>query len=149
MSRSTVRSGLTAVLTAVVADLALLAAGSAAGASFLVPERGGSGADAASRAGAGTVEVGVAAVVVSTVVPLVVGLAVTALAARRLPRAVPVLRLLALVVTLVSLVVPLTLQTDVTTRGLLALMHLVVGGAYLAATRPAAVRHPQGVAAGH
>ena len=143
MSRPTVRSGLAAVLAAVVADLALLAAGAAAGASFLVPQRGGSAADSATP----PVEVGVGAVVLSTVLPLVVGLAVTALAARRLPRAVPVLRLLALVVTLGSLAAPLTLQTDAATRGLLALMHLVVGGAYLAATRPTApVHRPDAVA---
>ncbi|MDP9434028.1 MAG: DUF6069 family protein [Actinomycetota bacterium] len=117
-----------AVGGAVVVNLALLTAGTAAGASFVVPQRGRPGA---------LMDVGVVPVVVSTLLPLILGLLVTAWAVRRRPQAVRGLRALAVAVTLASLAMPLATDTDVTTRALLAAMHLVVGAAYLAAASPA------------
>ena len=120
------RRGAAATTGALVTNLALLLVGGAAGASFTVPPRGGAG---------GPVHVGVGPVVVSTLLPLVAGLLVTAAVARRTPRAVTAVRALAALATGASLAFPLAAATDAGTRVLLALMHLVVGGAYLAATR--------------
>lgn len=122
-----------AAAVAVAVDLALLAAGRAAGASFLVPNRTNPGA---------MTSIGLVPVVLSTVLPLVLGIGLTAAVARRWPQRTHVLRGLAVVVTVLSLALPLTVDTDLTTRLALALMHLVVGGAYLAATRPVAARVP-------
>ena len=116
----------TALAAAAAANLTLLLTGQAAGASFTVPDRAQNGA---------VIDVGFAAVLLSTVVPLSAGLAATALLARRWPRARRVLQVLAVVVTLASLAMPLTTETDTGTRVLLAAMHLVVCGAYLAAAR--------------
>ena len=120
------RTAVTATVSAAVVNLALLPLGEAAGASFLVPQRGQDGA---------VVQIGPGAVLLSTVLPLAVGLVVTALVARRWARAAHLLRSLAIVVTVVSLAAPLATETDTSTRLMLAVMHLVVGGAYLAATR--------------
>lgn len=64
-----------------------------------------------------------------------VGLAAAALLSRRWPRTRVALAALAVLVTLASLGMPLSAATDTGTRVLLATMHLVVGGAYLAALR--------------
>ncbi|MDP9407163.1 MAG: DUF6069 family protein [Actinomycetota bacterium] len=125
-SPATVRASAATTAAAVVTNLALLLLGGGAGATFTVPGRGAAGTP---------VQVGVGAVVASTVLPLVAGLLVTALVARRARRAVVLVRALAVLFTVGSLAFPLSTDTDTTTRLLLALMHLVVGGAYLAATR--------------
>ncbi len=113
---------------ALVVNLALLRAGDLAGASFLVPDRSAEGA---------LMQVGLVPVVLSTLVPLAAGLVLTALIRARWPRALPALHALAVLVTLASLAMPLSTGTDTGTRVVLAVMHLVVGAAYLAATRPA------------
>lgn len=120
------RVAMTALAVAAAANLALLLAGKAAGASFTVPDRAQDGA---------VIDIGFGAVLLSTVLPLAAGLAVTAVIARRWPRARRVLQVLAAAVTLASLGFPLSTGTDTGTRALLAAMHLVVGGAYLAALR--------------
>ena len=120
------RSALAAAGVALAGNLALLVAGRAAGASFAVPGRGGAGA---------LMQIGPGAVALATLLPLVVGLSATALVTRRWPRAAAALKALAVLITLASLVAPLGAETDTGTRILLAVMHLVVGGAYLAALR--------------
>lgn len=135
MNRTTTRrSGLrgpaiVAMGVALAVNLALLVLGGAAGASFAVPDR---------RQAGELMEVGAWAVALSTLLPLAVGLAVAALLPRRWPRASRALEAAAVVITLVSLGMPLTLDTDAGTRLLLAAMHLVVGGAYVAALRTGA-----------
>lgn len=119
-------SPLVLVAAAAAVNAALLAAGRAAGASFVVPARG--------RADA-VMQIGIVPVLASTLLPLAGGLLVAALVARRLPRALVALRTTAAVVTVASLVVPLSTDTDAGTRVVLAVMHLVVGAAFLAATR--------------
>lgn len=80
-----------------------------------------------------------------------VGLVVAALLTRRWVRTGLGLKALAVVITLASLAMPLSADTDTGTRVLLAAMHLVVAGAYLAAlrgTRPGfAVSRETGAAA--
>ena len=120
------RPAVTAAAAALAGNLALLVAGRAAGASFTVPDRGGPGA---------LMQVGPGAVALSTLLPLVVGLGVTALVVRRWPRTTVALKVIAVVITLASLGLPLGADTDTGTRILLAVMHLVVGGAYLATMR--------------
>lgn len=71
----------------------------------------------------------------STLLPLVVGLGVARALTSRWPRTGPALKVIAVVLTLVSLGMPLAADTDTGTRLLLATMHMVVGGAYLAALR--------------
>lgn len=120
------RPAVAALAVAAAANLGLLLAGRARGASFTVPDRTQEGA---------VVDVGLSAVLWSSVLPLAAGLAVTALVARRRPRARRALQVLAAVITLASLAFSLSTQTDTGTRVLLAAMHLVAGGAYLAAVR--------------
>lgn len=115
-----------ATTAALAGNLALLAAGRAAGASFAVQDRAEKGA---------LLQIGPAAVAVSTLLPLVVGLGVARALTSRWPRTGPALKAVAVVITLVSLGMPLAADTDTGTRLLLAAMHLVVGGAYLAALR--------------
>lgn len=122
------RRAVVSAALALVVNLALLGAGDLAGASFLVPDRGAEGA---------LMQIGLVPVMLSTLVSLAAGLVLTALAAARWPRALPVLQALAVLVTLVSLAMPLSTDTDTGTRVVLAVMHLVVGAAYLVATRSA------------
>lgn len=117
------------VLAAVGANIAVFAVGRAGDASFVVAGRD---SDAAPMV------INAAIVAVSTLVPLVVALLATALIARRWPRAVARLRIVAMVLTVLSVAGPLTADTDTATRLLLAVMHLVVGAAYVAATRTSA-----------
>jgi hypothetical protein len=114
------------VVAAVGANLAVLAVGKAADASFVVAGR---------NDGDAPMEIGVAAVIIASVLPLVIGLVATALAARRWPRAAGRLRIAGAALAVLSLAAPLTADTDTTTRLSLAVMHLVVGAAYLAGTR--------------
>ena len=119
-----VRTTVTVTAGALAADLALLAVGRAAGASFTVAGRSPE-----------PVEIGALQVALSTLVPLVAALTLTALVGRRWPRVARWLPAVAVAVTALSLAAPLTAGTDAGTRLLLALMHLVVGGAYLVAVR--------------
>lgn len=70
-----------------------------------------------------------------TVVPLLQGLALAAIVARRSSERLRVMRILAIVLTVVSLVPPLTLDASLATRLVLAAMHPVAGGAFLWAVR--------------
>jgi hypothetical protein len=79
--------------------------------------------------------VGLVAVVLSTLIPLAVGLLVTGLVARRAPRGVPAVRGLGVLLAVASTASPLVADADGTTRAVLAAMHLVVGAAYWTATR--------------
>ena len=132
MNRTTTRrSGLrgpafAATAVALAVNLALLALGRAAGASFAVPDR---------RQAGEVMEVGAWAVALSTLLPLAVGLAAAALFTRRWPRASRALQAAAVVITIGSLGMPLNADTDAGARLLLAAMHLVVGGAYVVALR--------------
>ena len=120
------RPAITATAAELAGNLALLVAGRAAGASFAVPDRGEPGA---------LMQIGPGAVALSTLLPLVVGLGVAALVTRRWPRTAVALKALAVFITLASIGMPLGADTDTGTRILLAVMHLVVGGAYLATVR--------------
>lgn len=120
------RRAIPATAAALAGNLALLAASRASGASFAVPDRGDPGS---------LMQIGPGPVALSTLLPLVVGLGVAALVTRRWPRATVALKALAVLITLASLGMPLSADTDTGTRILLATMHLVVGGAYLAALR--------------
>lgn len=115
-----------ATAVALAVNLALLALGRAAGASFAVPDR---------RQAGELMEVGAWAVALSTLLPLAVGLAAAALLTRRWPRASRALQAAGVVITLASLGMPLSVDTDASTRLLLAAMHLIVGGAYVVALR--------------
>lgn len=121
------RRGGVAALTATLVNLALLGLGQPADASFLVPGRG---VDAPSM------PVGPLAVIASSLVPMLLGIAVAALVARRSRRGVRALQIAAGVVAVVSIGFPLSLDTDVATRLLLSAMHLVVGTAYVLAVQP-------------
>lgn len=118
------RRGSVAVVAATVVNLIILAVGLVAGVSFLVPDRGGP--DMA--------QVGAAVVIMFTVVPMVLGL-VAATVLRRWSAGLRVVRIAAVVLTLASLLPPLTVDADTPTRLLLALMHPVTGGAFLLALR--------------
>lgn len=120
------RPAVTATAVALVGNLALLAGGRAAGASFAVPNRSEPGA---------LLQIGPGAVALSTLLPLLVGIGAAALLTLRWPRTTLAMKALAVVITLASLGMPLSVDTDTGTRILLATMHLVVGGAYLAALR--------------
>ena len=125
------RPALIATAVALGLNLALLAVGTATGASFAVPDRARPGE---------LMQIGPVPVALSTVLPLVVGFAAAALLARRWPRVRRVLAVVAVVVTLASLATPLTADTDAGTRLLLSAMHLVVGAAYVGALRESAAR---------
>ena len=126
MSSSSATRAALPVAAAIAANVAVFAVGKAADASFVVAGR---------NAGDAPMEIGVAAVVFASLLPLVIGVVLTAWAARRRPTAARRLRMAAGVLTVVSLAAPLTADTDGGTRAALALMHLVVGAGYLVATR--------------
>lgn len=118
------RRGAMAAAAATVVNLVILATGLASGVSFVVPVRGGPDVS----------QVGALVVIMFTVVPFVLGLvAVTVL--RRWSVGLRIVRIAAVVLTLVSLFPPLTVEADTATRLLLALMHPVAGGAFLLALR--------------
>lgn len=81
--------------------------------------------------------VGAVAVVVFTVIPLAVGIAIALAVATRVRRVVRVLQTLAVVVAVGSVPLPLAAAIDTATGVVLAVMHLVVGAAYIAAIQPA------------
>jgi len=116
------RRGALAAVAATVINLGILAAGVLAGVSFLVPLRGGPDVS----------QVGASVVIMFTVVPMVLGL-VAATVLQRWSSGLRVVRIAAIVLTLVSLLPPLTVDADTATRLLLALMHPVTGGAFLLA----------------
>ena len=120
--RLLIRAALLATGLATAANLVLYAGGRAAEVPFGVPAWG---------AAAGQVsDVTAVQVAVSSLLPLLIGTAALALAAGR-ATVLRALLIAAAAFTVLSLAVPLTLDTDGATRGLLAAMHVVAGGAFV------------------
>ncbi len=109
-----------AATAAVAADLLLLWAGTAAGASLKI--------DA-------PYDLNAAVVVLGTAVPMLAGAAVTWLLTRRHPGRVSWFGWAGLVVALLSAPMPFVVSADTATAVTLALMHVVVGVAWLVALR--------------
>jgi Family of unknown function (DUF6069) len=109
-------------LAATVANVALWAAGRAAGVVLLVSP----------LVGAPTMQVGVVEVVLTTLLTFAVGWAVLVLAARHSRRWVRVVMIAAALVAVVSAAGPLMTAQDTATGALLAAMHLVTGAAFVA-----------------
>ena len=120
-------SGL-AVVAAVAVNLLILAIGTAADASFVVVDNG----DPA--------DVTAPLIVAATVVPLVAGFLVAALLARRRPGWVRPLALVAAAFAVLSVAGPIAADTDGGTVAALAVMHLVVGAAFVGGTEAARAR---------
>ena len=129
------RAGLRGAGAAVVVNLALFLIGRAAGASFVV----GSGADQA--------HVSAGHVVFSSAIALIVATGVAALAASR-HRALRLVQVGAVVVSLVSLTGPLQMGDDAPTKVLLGAMHLVVGATFVLSTRGPTARRGTGAGQG-
>lgn len=127
------RAGLRGAAAAALVNLALFLIGRAADASFVV----GSGADQA--------YVSAGHVVFSSAIALIVATGVAALAASR-HRALRLVQVGAVVVSLVSLSGPLQMGDDAPTKALLGAMHLVVGATFVLSTRGATAG--RGAAAG-
>lgn len=121
-----VRRGVIATTGALAGNLALLAGGQAAGVRFAVTSQSESGS---------LLQIGVGAVALSTLLPLVAGLGAAAVLVHRWPPTRLGLTALAVVITFASLGMPLSAAADTGTGILLAVMHLVVGGAYVVALR--------------
>jgi Family of unknown function (DUF6069) len=120
-------SGL-AIVAAVAVNLVILAIGTAADASFVVVDNG----DPA--------DVTALVVAAATAIPLLAGFLVAALLARWRPRWVRPLALVAAAIAVVSVAGPFAADTDTGTAAALALMHVVVGAAYLGGTEAARPR---------
>lgn len=119
------QAGGLALLVAIAANLVILAIGTAADATFVVVD-GGEPAD---------VDAGV--VVGATAIPLVLGFLVAALVGRWRPGLVRPLAIVAAVLAVGSMVMPFAADTDSGTAAALAVMHLVVGAAFLGGTEAA------------
>jgi len=120
---------------AVALNLVVLAVLAATGADLAVVVPGGPGA----------ITIDAIAVILATLAPLLLAGLIAILITRRLPAAQRWLAWAGLLVALVSIVAPLTLQADAATRAGLAVMHVVAGIAwFVALTAPArsAVRSP-------
>jgi hypothetical protein len=118
------RLGAAAAAIAAILNVVILGIGRAAGVSFVVPSF------------TGTPMTVVPAVVVFTVIFwFVLGLLFTTFAAARQPRRVAVIQKVAAVLTVVSLLQPLTVDADAGTRLMLAIMHPVAGIAFILALR--------------
>jgi Family of unknown function (DUF6069) len=121
-NRSALQVAAIGALAATVANVALWVGGRAADVRFLVSP----------LAGAPTMQVGVVAVVLTTLLTFAVGWAVLALAGRRSRRWVRVVMTAAALVAVVSAAGPLLTAQDTATGALLAAMHLVTGAAFVA-----------------
>jgi hypothetical protein len=118
------RLGAAAGAIAAIVNVVILAIGRATGVPFVVP----------SFTGAPTTVV--PPVVVFTVAMwFVLGLLLTTFVAARQPRRLAAIQIVAAVVTVVSLIQPLTADTDTATRLVLAIMHPVTGAAFILALR--------------
>ena len=123
------QAGGLALLVAIAANLAILAIGTAADASFVVVD------------GGEPTDIGAGAVIAATVIPLVLGFLAAALVGRWRPGLVRPLAIVAAAFAVVSVAGPFAADTDTGTAAGLAVMHLVVGAAFLGGTeaaRPAA-----------
>lgn len=122
--RQRVRRAGIVILAAAAADLLVLGTASLAGADLV----------AAGPPGTEPMRIGVAAVLVSTVAPLLLGGIAHALVGRRWPRMGRVLRWTAVVVAIGSIAAPLGAAHDLATAAALAIMHVVVAAAWLVMT---------------
>ncbi|SDH62184.1 DUF6069 family protein [Agrococcus jejuensis] len=113
--------GLAAAGIATVVNVVLLLVATAAGAAMAV------------AMGGSTMVVGIAPVIVATILPLAIGAVVAWLLARRWPRTTKVLAWVGLVLAVASTFQPLTAATEPTSGVTLAIMHLVAGGSFFAA----------------
>jgi hypothetical protein len=120
-SRPALQLAAVGALAATVANVALWAAGRAAGVEFPVSLRG-----------APTTQVGLVEVVLTTPLAFALGSAVLALAARRSRRWARVVVAAGAVFAVGSAVGPLSAAQDTASGVLLAAMHLVTGAAFLA-----------------
>lgn len=125
-STSPLRAAAVGAVVALIANLVIWLVGAAAGAGYDVTPGGGQ-----------TIQVGALAVTLSTIIPFVIG-GGAVLAARRWPRAPRTLAWAGLAVALLSLITPITAQTDSTTRLALSLMHVLAGVVWWASIRRAA-----------
>jgi hypothetical protein len=122
-SRSTRWVAAIGALAGTIANVALWLGGRAADVSFLVSP----------LVGPPTMQVGVVAVALTTLLAFAAGWAVLVLAARRSRRWVHIVMAAAAVFAVVSAAGPLSAAQDTATAALLAAMHLVTGAAFLAA----------------
>jgi hypothetical protein len=140
------RTGLTAAAVASAANLAIILVARAANTSLLVRF---SANPAPSRVTAG-------AVVVTSVVSLVVGTGVAALADRGAGSRLRAVQIAGAALALVSLGLPLSVHADIATKLVLASMHLVAGAAFVTALQGAKTSrqrtgepvHPEALSAG-
>lgn len=117
------RPGAIAAALATAVNLVILGVGRVAGISPIV----------SFGPGAMSTEVGAFEVIVNTLVPFGLGLLLTALVVRRRPHRLRTMQMVAAVIAAVSLIPPLTVDAQIATRIMLAVMHVVVGAAFLAA----------------
>ena len=117
-SRSQLQGAAAGAVIATLVNAALWAAGRAADVSFLVP-------------GSLVPQVGVVAIVLTTLLAFAVGWELLALAARRSRRWVRAVLVAAALFAVVSAGAPLSVAQETATGVLLATMHLVTGAAFL------------------
>jgi hypothetical protein len=117
-SRSLLQRSAAGAATATLINATLWAGGRAADVSFAVSS-------------AFMTQVGIVAIVLTTLLAFAVGSGLLALAARRSRRWVRAVLVAAALVTVVSAAAPLALAHDTATGVLLATMHLVTGAAFL------------------
>jgi hypothetical protein len=118
------RYGAIAAAIAAIVNLVILGIGRAAGVSFIVPMFAGTRS-----------AVGPLIVVINIAIWSALGLLVTMLVASRQPRRLRAMQVVAIVVTVVSLIQPAVVDADTATRVLLAIMHPVTGAAFVLGLR--------------
>jgi len=120
-ARAWLQAGVLAAALSVAANLVVLAAARAADASMVVVDGGTSA------------EITAASVATSSAVPVIVGLVVVALLALRWSATVRLAQVVGGAFALLSVAGPLAADTDGGTAAALAIMHVVVGGAFVLA----------------
>lgn len=118
------RIGAAAAAIAAILNVVILGIGRAAGVPFVVPTFTGSQMTVAWPIVVGTI-----------VFWFVLGLLLTTFVAARQPRRLAAIQIVAAVVTVLSLVQPLTVDADTATRLVLAIMHPVTGASFILALR--------------
>jgi Family of unknown function (DUF6069) len=121
-SRTLLQGSAAGAAAATLANAALWTGGHAAGVSFMVSS-------------AFMTQVGIVAVVLTTLLTFTAGSGLLALAARRSRRSVHAVLITAALTAVISAAAPLTAAQDTTTGILLATMHLVTGAAFLITAR--------------
>ena len=119
-SRSLRHEAVIGAVAATATNVAVWAAGRAADVSFLVIPLGGKA----------TTQVGIVAVVLTTLIAFAVGTGLFALAARRSDRWARTVLAAGVLFAVVSTIGPLSTAEDTSTGALLAAMHLVTGAAF-------------------